>query len=198
MSPREGDCEALRLAMEAVKPARGGAPQATALHLAVLLSHASQGPLGRPRLSSILGLGEAPTRTLLSRAHSLGLLDHGPRGYTLAPLGARVLEALARNIRVEDRVEAPGLEDAVALIVDAPGPVDLTGVYRVRDYMVMEECRTVLVGRCEPPTVELPGAPESARVSHCPQGSLVIIVPRNCAARAFNGALRLLLEEHCG
>jgi len=198
MSPRAGDCEALRLAMEAVKPSRGGAPQATTLHLAVLLSHASRGPLGRPRLATILGLGEAPTRTLLARARSLGLVDHGPRGYTLTPKGARVLESLARNVKLEDTVEAPGLEDPIALIVEAPGPADLTGVYRARDYIVMEECRTVLVGRCAGGVVELPGAPMVAHVSECPEGALVVIVPRECAAKAFNGVLRLLLEEYCG
>jgi len=197
MSPRAGVCEALRLAVEAVRPSRGGAPQATALHLAVLLSHASRGPLGRPRLASLLGLGEAPTRTLLSRALSLGLVDHGPRGYTLTPKGASVLESLARLIKLEDDVEAPGLDDVIALVVDAPGPGNLTGVYRVRDYIVMEECRTVVVGRCSSGVAELPGAPNVAHVGECPEGSLVVIVPRECAAKAFNGVLRMLLEEHC-
>ncbi len=203
MSGLEEACAAIREAVEASRPERGGAPRATALHfLMILEALRDASPLGRPRLAAMLGVGEASTRTLLSRMEQRGLILHTHRGYTITARGLEALSKLTSLVRGPFRVLIEGVGDSYLFYVEGLDPPrDLTSVYYVRDYIVMEGCRTVIVGGCEGGEPVFPGLEvglEDVREACLGQGrALVVIVPRGCEGPAYTGILRFLAENHC-
>lgn len=194
-------CAAARRLIEAARTSQGGAPGFTATHLLMALNAIAREPgMGRPRLQALLGLGEAATRTLISRLIESGLAVRVSRGLRATEEGLRVLKSLSKAVIVEETPEA--LVDewgaTVALFVAVPPPKSLTDVYRVRDYLVEEGCRLAVIGGVSGGSVEVPGAPGylASRIEQvAPQAlseATVIVVPSECRVKALNAALRLL------
>jgi len=188
--------------LEAAEPHRGGLINYTAYHAYRLLEALHRGPLGRPRIVRLLGLGEASAKTLLSRMRQLGLVERDPagRGYTLTRAGREALGSLSRLVRIY-KPRLGVFEDTTAIVVaGVPAPRTLVDVYRVRDLLVMEGCREALIGGVEAGQPRYPGVPEElARFLEAwdpgvDQG-LVIIAPGRCTPAAYTAALRLALEE---
>ncbi len=197
-------CAAARRLIEAAKAGHGGAPGFTAAHLLLALKAVASEPgIGRPKLQALLGLGEAATRTLISRLAEAGLARRAPRGLRPSEEGLRVLKTLSRAMIVEETPEALVEEwgATMALFIAAPPPRSLTDVYRVRDYLVEEGCRLAVIGGVSGGSVEVPGAPGylASRIEQvAPQGigeATVIVVPSECMVKALNAALRLLASN---
>lgn len=197
-------CDAARILLEAVKPEKGGTPGFKAFHaLRALEASMNEPGIGRPRLQSLLGLGEAATRTLIIRLVEAGLVEKASRGIKPSSLGIKVLETLRNRLTVEETIESIVDEwgQTILAIIAVEPPTSLTQVYRVRDYLVEEGCKTAVIGGLVDGSVKLPGAPEylEARVDQVlpekrPLTATIIIVPSTCRNEVVNAALRLLAE----
>ncbi len=203
MSSQQQACQAVRAVLEAARPARGGAVGFTAYHAyRALEAIARNQPVGRPTLTRILGLGEAPVKTLLQRLCNQGLVEKTPRGHRLTREGWGTLRALGEAVVMGDPPETPlGPSKYLATSLLDP-PRSLVDVYRVRDYLVMENCRKALIGGVEDGSVFFPGTPGEV-VAHLTEWSpsiergLLLIVPEECTARAYTGLLRLIEARLC-
>jgi len=202
MSNPSGECAAAEKILAAAEAHRGGLLNYTAYHAFRLLEALSRGPLGRPRIVRLLGLGEASVKTLLSRMRQLGLVDRDPagRGYILTRAGREALGSLSELIRIY-KPRLGVFEDTTAIVVaGVPAPRTLVDVYRVRDVLVMEGCREALIGGVEAGQPHYPGVPEElARFLEAwdpgVDKGLVIIAPGHCIPAAYTAALRIALGE---
>jgi len=183
---------------------RGGSPGFTPFHVFMALTLLSREPLGRVGLASRLGIGESSARTLIGRLEELGFVRRTRAGVELTEAGLRFLEALGSAIAIYSvNLEELGWSSASLVVVRGFNPpVDLVGVYRVRDYIVAEGCTEAIVGGYTGGALVYPGMPEEILrivASKLPEeatisDSLHIIVPSGRVAEAFNGVIRMLAE----
>lgn len=192
--------------MNAAEARRGGSVGYSAYHVIEALRALSSGvPLGRPRLQSTLGIGEAAVKTLLSRLEELGLAEKVPqgRGHTATPSGANHYKAVSSALTYY-RLRATPIGEAAAIASPILDPaVDLVGVYKVRDYLVAENCKVSIVGGVVDGVPHYPGVPEEERCSLTAwdpgiQRGLIVIVPLDCLKKAYTGLLKLIDKEYCG
>lgn len=206
-------CEEARLAREAAEPGRGGAAGYTIYHVVAVLAGAARSPVGRPAIERSLGLGEASARTLLRRLRVLGLLKPAGRsGHEATELGRRVagLLGVIRVARLPRSPEGLSLGGPIAVLYTCllSPPKGLTDVYRVRDYLVVESCKTSIVGGVAGGRVFFPGLPpdleEAAAAAAGALGhaddlgeGLIVIAPDSCADKAFSAMVKMI-DDACG
>jgi hypothetical protein len=207
--PDDGYSEACSAARELLKvssPERGGNPGFTVYHVIEALKMARDRSLGRPALQRSLGLGEASAKTLLNRLKAEGLAVHAGRGVKASERGVRAVESLGSVLGYASlRAEIPGLwdEDAAIVYVACMRPPDsLLDVYRVRDYLVEEGCRSSVIGGGEAGgPYRFPGVPEDIErvIDTTLEGTgaegLVVVVPVSCLPQAVSALVRMLAEE---
>ncbi len=185
---------------------RGGAPGYSEWHVLEALRRMSAEPLGRLSLSSVLGIGEASARTLLSRLEGEGLVSTAGRGRTLSERGRQLLEVLEAVLAVR-RCSIQGLagfEECAEAAFPTRPPSDLTQVYDVRDLLVSRGCRTSLIGFWRAGDVGFPGMPPeilsavrgSVQVPQAGEG-VILVVPLRCEPQLI-GALAELALRDCG
>jgi len=147
--------------------------------LAVLLAVKSEGRIGRPRLTRLLGLGDRRARNLINMLERVGLIVKSRGGSGLSECSERLLSLAgvhflgdftcctlsSRGLR-GDRVVAA--RDEIAILLGEPG-------------------RLLLIGWAGGGVVEAPGAPEEALE---PLGSLL----GECARLAGGGAAYALFR----
>ncbi|MGC9209733.1 MAG: hypothetical protein ACP5FT_00450 [Acidilobus sp.] len=185
---------------------RGGAPSYSEWHVLEALRILSRGAVGRPSLSSELGIGEASARTLLTRLEEEGLVKGVGRGKTLTEKGLRTLKELevvtsATPCSIKG---LQGFEDCLEAALAGNPPVDLTQVYSLRDLLVARGCRVSLIGYWRRGEAGFPGMPEDilrlvlSSISTPSQGQgVIIVVPSRCRQQLV-GALMELAMESCG
>jgi len=198
-------CDAARRILEVARPEKGGAPGFRAHHVLQALSLVASEPgIGRPRLQHVLGIGEAATRTLITRLVEAGLAAKAPRGVKPTSRGLEVVEALTSALREEPLIDVIAEEwgRGTAVILALTPPDTLTRVYEIRDYIVEEGCRTAVVGGLQRGSLILPGAPEYVRerveqalASPLQGDATLIIVPERCRDSAVNAAIRIIAES---
>ncbi|MFW6117321.1 MAG: DUF4443 domain-containing protein [Thermoproteota archaeon] len=84
-------------------------------------------PVGRKKLSHILGLGEGETRTLVKHLREKGLIEVSRRGMVLSKFGKEILSDLrskvSRGVKVPENSLTVGPCDIAVLIKDAADSV---------------------------------------------------------------------------
>ncbi len=205
MSSQREACQAVEAVLRAAESSRGGSVGYTPYHVYTALKLLSErDPLGRPRLQRLLGLGEAPVKTLLQRLEALGLAAKAGkgRGHTTTERGRRLYRRVEEVVRLY-RVRATPLGEAIVIVTPLLEPVrDLVGVYRVRDYLVAENCRLCIIGGVDNGIPQYPGLPEeeAGELRGLDPGvtrGVIVVVPRECVEKAFTGVLRLVSAEYC-
>ncbi|MFQ6085936.1 MAG: DUF4443 domain-containing protein [Candidatus Bathyarchaeia archaeon] len=91
----------------------------------------SRGPIGRPKLSKLLGLGEGSTKELLRRIKKAGIVGTSPRGCTLTSKGRAFWQELVAKIGRAMRIQAGPLtvgQIDVAILVKNAGHKVTTGI----------------------------------------------------------------------
>lgn len=201
-------CEAAREILKVTERPPGGAPGFAPYHVSEALLTIDREPgVGRPRLQRRLGLGEAATRTLMQRLVLAGLAERIGRGLKLTNLGEELLSSISKSIAIyqldEPLVDEWGDTRAV-LVGGVPPPRTLTDVYRFRDYLVEEGCRTAVVAGLDGDNVQAPGLPDYLRDRlaslllqsiGAPTMGLLLVIPGECLASAVNAALRILASS---
>ncbi len=203
MQNQQQACQAVKAVLEASKCQRGGAVAYKPYHVYIVLEAIkSNQPVGRPTLSKITGLGEAPLKTLLNRLGAIGLTEKTPRGHILTSKGWGTLKRLRETIIIGDPPSTPlGPSKSLATPL-IPPPSSLVDVYNVRDYIVIEGCRKALIGGASQGRPVFPGVPPEAIANFSDwipeiDDGLIVIAPLDCIPAAYTGIARLIAEEYC-
>ena len=196
----------MRALRRVVATERGGTPGYSEWHVLEALKRMSSEPVGRLSLSSVLGIGEASARTLLTRLEEEGLVKAVGRGRTLSERGREVLEALGAVLETR-RCSIQGLagfEECVEAAFPYSPPTELTQVYEVRDLLVSRGCRTSLIGFWREGDAGFPGMPPEILslvrgAVQFPQAGegVILVVPSRCEPQLV-GALAELALRACG
>ncbi|MCE4616710.1 MAG: hypothetical protein F7C09_06610 [Aeropyrum sp.] len=199
------ECRLLKEVIGLSSPRRGGAPTYRLYHVVKALEHSARQPLGRHRISALLGLGEASTRTLMEWLIETGLALKRGRGIEPSEKGLKLVKAMNKLLEIQENIASP-IRGGVAVVVPTiDPPEDLTGVYKIRDYLVMEGCRISVIGGVKEGKPVFPGlegelastiyeAVEDLGIS---DRALVIFIPRECLYNAYNAVARMVAEEVC-
>ena len=92
------------------KLAPGRAPAFTEVHVVKALETlGTEEPVGRIRLSKILGLGEGETRTLVRHLRNENVVEVSRTGVVLSDLGEKILSDLRSNLSEESEVPESSL-----------------------------------------------------------------------------------------
>jgi DNA-binding Lrp family transcriptional regulator len=196
---------AFKLLTSLCTPSRGGSPGFTPYHVIEALKLLSREPLGRIGLASRLGIGESSARTLIERLEARGLIARSRLGVRLTREGLELLELLSRSIRVYD-VDLGELSWGKAKLIVVKGvrpPAHLVEVYKIRDYIVAEGCREVMIGGFSQGTLVYPGMPEDIWrivLAKTPREALEeetlhVITPAGKFKEAFNGIVRMVASQ---
>jgi predicted transcriptional regulator len=185
------------------RPERGGHKAFHSGHVIRALRILREGPVGRPLLIRMLGLGEAATRTLLSRLEAEGLVEPTGKGRVITPRGRRILQAIERLVlELDVPLRALGPNGGRALVVRGlKPPYTIPEVIMIRDHLVMQGCRLCIIGGVEGGRVFFPGIEsgvEGLDVSILAgvNRGVIIIAPRECGDRLLSAGISLVLE-HC-
>ncbi len=133
--------EALKNLLKVVEARRGVYPGFNLYHVLKALELVGRGRIGRPALRKELGLGDASTRTLLTRLRSQGLIrTKRPLGAELTDLGREVLDAVKRRLTVLGILSHGSIcgdcVTSVAVLRDSTKLVEKVGLLRLRDLLV--------------------------------------------------------------
>lgn len=205
----QGGCEAVAVLKRVTAAERGGRPGFTSWHVVEALRRLSRYELGRIALSRELGLTEASTKTLIRRLLGESLITKGDFGSRTTDRGLRLLSVLESLIspRGCSVTELGDLRSCLFITLSLEPPRDLTQVYEIRDYVVAEGCRLVVVGYLDPPRLGFPGLPAqleeaigravtSTGVSGAGKGT-VIVVPSTCGPALVNAVVEIIARA-CG
>jgi predicted transcriptional regulator len=193
----------------AAKLAPGRAPYFMEAHVVkALMTIDAEGPVGRAKLASTLGLGEGTTRTLLRHFENEGLVKTSKAGITLTKSGKRTASDL--KSRISDQVEVPkspltvGPFNMAVLVKDAAQAVKGGVEQRDAAIRIGASGATTLIyrhGRLNMPMVEenvFKGTPkihEALILKFKPEeGDVIIIGSASDRLTAQLGALAAALE----
>ncbi len=211
---REDTCGALNTLVDVAKPMRGGDVGYTIFHAYRLLAEICDKPLGRPKISRLLGLGESSVKTLLRRLREAGLVMETSRGHKATNRGCTLASILSDTIRVK-LVEHGNIEfedengwGRAAIIAAKPlePPRDLVSVYRVRDKLVMEVCGGAIIGGVNRGVYTFPGVPANiasqlaslAEKAGLGTGKgLVVFLREKDLHKGFSSIVRMVYEALC-
>ena len=200
-------CEAFEKIAMIAESERGGHKGFGPGHVLTLLYFlAREGRIGRPRITRLLNIGESSAKTLLRALEESGFITRYPRGHALTEEGSRILSVIANVLTINILklnlfLNSKGFLECI--ISCREGPRDLVSAISLRDYLVMEGCRTVVIGRMEQGRIELPGVPESIvelvnsrsqHVSHVNRG-VYIGAPLECRNAVLSACIRMILDE---
>lgn len=199
------ECELLSTLLKATEPKRGGMPTYTAYHVVAALRESEKGPVGRQRLSRILGLGEASTRTLMEWLVETGLAVKAGRGVKPSNRGSRLVKAVEMLVSIHKGLPSPIEGGYIVMVRGVEPPEDLTRVYSIRDYLVAEGCRLTVIGGVSGGKPRFPGltgdmvtlAYEAVEDLGVQGPALIVFVPQECMPLAYSALLRLLYNEKC-
>ncbi|GEM_PF-317757 len=209
----------LEIVLRVAESRRGVAPAFTTYHVIKALDLLSRRRLGRPTLGKELGLGDASTRTLLSRLREAGLVrSYRPLGTELTELGREVLKAVRSRIKIVGKVSTAGVcERCVASAVIVKGGIKYLsrlGVLGMRDLIVKSGADGALILKCAGGKVMMPTTEGDVEFSGAllkdiiSKASLedgdVIVVPlcrdgseSACLSYAVNAIVKLLCSGDC-
>ena len=208
-------CRGLGVLVDIAKPLRGGDVGYSVFHAYRLLVEACEKPVGRPRLSRLLGLGESSAKTLLRRLREKGLLSETGRGHRATILGCSVASTVSSLIEVS-LAELGSLElgeasewGRVAIIATRAmdPPTDLVSVYRIRDELVAEGCRAAIIGGVNRGVYTFPGIPDNiaSRLASIARNAgialdrgLLVFVREDDLPRGFSSVLGMVYRTVCG
>ena len=204
-------CEAVGLIVSISEPGRGGAAGFTACHALKLLEAASRGRIGRPMAERLLGLGEASTKTLMRRLRALGLLAAGRGGHYATEAARGLLGVLdhVRCVKIPEHQSIPWRPAAMVATDLLEPPRGLVDVYHVRDYLVLEGCRTAVIAGVDRGLVTAPGVPDEdipgfrehlavvASEELVWDRALIIVVPWECRWAACAAILKAFYTRRC-
>jgi predicted transcriptional regulator len=205
-------CEAIEMFLNVMEPKRGGITAYNAYHILESLNLMRRGPLGRPNLEKTLGIGDASARTLLKRLREVGIVERTSGGHVLTKRGVELIKIINKYIKVVKLGELPGIKEPYAICLNEFSPPrDLVDVYKVRDYVVREGCRShVVVGGIKANKPFFPGVPKEVselmvrsfviNVRESINRGVIIIIGKECLGNALSAMfflLRDLCEERC-
>ncbi|KYH40813.1 MAG: hypothetical protein AYL32_009440 [Candidatus Bathyarchaeota archaeon B26-2] len=146
------------------KVAPGPLPSFIEAHILMALETISLRAVGRARLSTILGLGEGVTRTLIRHLKAEGLIEVSRLGITLSESGRRVLEEIRSKIssglKVPKSPLTVGTHNVAVLVKGASKPVRYGVEQRDAAIKVGAEGATTLIFKDN--RLVLPGVDEEA------------------------------------
>lgn len=200
--------ESSRILVSICAPFRGGSPGFTPVHVLEALRVIAREPTGRLGLSSRLGIGESSARTLIERLEEHGLARRSRLGVIITERGLELLKSIESSVKVFNlNLGELGWSEASLLVVRGfKPPRDLVDVYKVRDYIVAEGCREVIIGGFSGGVLSYPGMPEDIKrviASKLPgdaleEGVLHLIVPSSKLKEVINGVIKMLAELKTG
>ncbi len=120
---------------------RGIRPAFTPSHVFLALKELLKGPIGRATLSKRLGLGEASTRTLISRLRELGLVEVDKvAGVILTNKGINLISKLISIVKTLGSINTSSICESTyseaAIIRGGAKYVEKIGILDVRDLLV--------------------------------------------------------------
>ena len=142
----EDACDPLKAVLRATMSHRGGEPGYRVFHVVKALELAYSRPVGRPLLQRALGIGESSVKTLIRRLIEEGLVYRGVKGGIVAAEESKAMIEVFRQTVKSVAARLWGGEWVIFLVKDVNPPVNLTEVYKIRDYLVEETCRISLIG----------------------------------------------------
>lgn len=183
-------------------PVRGGSPGFTPYHVFEALKILSREPSGRIGLALKLGIGESSARTLIERLEAQGLVVRSRSGVMVSERGLELLESISRGISVFN-VDLGRINWGVSKLLVVWGfkpPRDLVRVFKIRDYIVAEGCREVIIGGFSNGVLSYPGMPrdvwevvsKSIPREALSGEALHVIVPESKLGEAFSGIVKML------
>lgn len=198
-------CDSIDILLNATEPKKGGLTAYTTYHILKSLSLMRERPIGRPNLERNLGIGEASARTLLRRLRELGLVRKTSNGHVLTEKGKKVIEKINNLIKIKYIGRFFGSNEGYVIIISGlRPPKNLVDVYKIRDYLVIHNCRFPLVlGGFEGKKLLLPGIPEEIilRISEMVKSLLgsvnrgvLIIINKECIEKALSASLSILKD----
>ena len=193
-------CEAASLIEKISSPRRGGLKSYRPGHVVILLKLLrAQGPLGRPRLTRLLSLGEASIKTLLSELEKTGLVERSGRGHILTEKGENILSAIEDTISLEEvEVSIFDTRSLRLVIACVDPPRNLTQVYLLRDYLVAAGCTRSVIGGYVEGEIRYPGVPEDIvelLKSTSVNRGVNIYAPLECQISLIDSAINLILRS---
>jgi predicted transcriptional regulator len=194
--------------------APGPSPEFTVFHLIKALRLISQGPIGRGKLSSEIGIGEGTGRTLIERLKDAELIVSSKKGCFLTEKGKRlwnkIVTVFPRKVRLEKN-ELTLSHYNIAILVKGCADKVQTGMkQRDASIVVGAEGATTLVmkeGKLTMPAVSENMAQDFPKAHHQivellkpKENDVIVIVSADSLEKAEYGAFAAawsLIEENC-
>jgi biotin operon repressor len=212
---REGACRGLEVLARIAEPQRGGETGYTIFHAVKLLEKLCEEPMGRPKITRLLGLGESSVKTLLRRLKEAGLVVEERRGHRATPRGCTLASYLAGRVKAARlAVEEQGLRElggwgeiALIAVAGVEPPEDLVGVYSFRDQLVIDSCKTSIIGGVNRGVYTFPGLPGdmssglervARRAGVGVERGLIVLVKGEDLPKAFSSMVKILYRHLCG
>ncbi len=181
------------------------------------LKYMSRGPMGRPTLERLVGVGEASAKTMLRSLREAGLISRCGAAHCTTDRGAAIADSLQGLCLAGPGDTGLDGELSKVIVVFATivePPTDIVDVHRIRDYLVARSCKPAVIGAYWPPDIfRFPGVPidveralsESIiriiKGSPCASSidniSTVVVAPATCGTKA-GAALVELIADYCG
>ena|GEM_PF-674407 len=215
-SSSEGYCRGLEALVETAKPYRGGEVGYSVFHAYSLLRKLCDDPkpLGRPKITRLLNLGESSVKTLLKRLREVGLVVEERKGHRATREGCmtasyvsghvKTFHLAAHDIGLRELTEWG--EIALILASGIEPPRDLVSVYDLRDQLILDTCKTSIIGGVNRGVYAFPGLPEeiSTKLSQVLEElgvklerGIIVLVKRQDLPKAFSSIIRVLHNSVC-
>ena len=192
-------CRLYRIAVEAAKPRHGVRPGFTPWHVIAFMLMAWSGPVGRPTVSKMLGIGDTAAKTMLRRLREMGVIIQVGRSGSILN---RELRGVVEKLGLCVSRECIGFDGCM---LDSMCVEGLGAILRPRDSLVSLGHEPLLIMCCGgAPTA--PGPPPeivksySERCGDCMGSSLCVLYPSPVnpivdAAILLYGVARVVCED---
>ncbi|MDP8002603.1 MAG: hypothetical protein ACP5I6_02735 [Caldisphaera sp.] len=193
---QQQDCEAVGQIINLIKPEKGGSPAFNAYHVIETLKILKNKHVGRPYLSQYFNLGEASIKTLFKRLKYQGLITQIGRYNILTDKGNFVLNQIESKLNLfESKLKIENLENCLILILHMDPPKDLTSIHGIRDEIIANNCKLVVVGFIDNNLIGFPGLPDELQdeLINCSKQytanvnrGVIIITPKYCLQSIYS------------